>query len=341
LRLLACALKMRSSRLHNPSPEMICMLRRRSLRAFCAPIFAPLFTPLCVSVAVLLSACATRSTQVAPLPANPAQFAGLSCDRLDEEAELAQRRAADVAWAVDERAGNNVVALGVGVAVFWPALLALRPQGPEADDLARLKGRYEALREAARRQACPLPTPDLPAARAAALPVAAGDRLVYEERPDLRRPGVEQRWIVRALRRDEIEYGGPTGGATLRHDRAGNVVDASPGMLMWPNLLRGELTLGQVMAGEIQVVGDALARARVRAQVVAVGPQEIAGRRFEAIVLELFGDVLQGTGDGAGSTRLDGALVVDRASGVLLRLDLRSAQPPFRVMRRLARVERP
>ncbi len=30
---------------------------------------------------------------------------------------------------------------------------------------------------------------------------------------------------------------------------------------------------------------------------------------------------------------------VDRASGVLLRLDLRSAQLPFRVMRRLARVE--
>jgi hypothetical protein len=53
------------------------------------------------------------------------------------------------------------------------------------------------------------------------------------------------------------------------------------------------------------------------------------------VVLELFGDVL----DGVGSTRLDGVLVVDRASGVLLRLDLRSAQPPFRVLRRLARVE--
>ena len=110
----------------------------------------------------------------------------------------------------------------------------------------------------------------------------------------------------------------------------------SPGMLMWPRLLRVDLELGQVMAGEIQVVGDPLARARVRAQVVALGPQEIAGRRFDAAVLELFGDVLQG----AGSTRLDGGLVIDRASGVLLRLDLRSAQAPFQVMRRLVRVER-
>ena len=39
--------------------------------------------------------------------------------------------------AVDERAGNNILALGVGVAVFWPALFAMRPAGLEAAELAR------------------------------------------------------------------------------------------------------------------------------------------------------------------------------------------------------------
>lgn len=299
-----------------------------------------------VVIAMATSGCASRSGEVMPVPANPAQFIGWSCERIDDETERVQRRAAELAWAVDERSGNNIVALGVGVMVFWPALLALRPYGPEADDLAQLKGRFEALREAASRAGCPPPAADLPAARAAALPVALGERLVYEERPHPRHAATESAWTVRALRRDELEYAAaePSGAAStesaspappLRHDRLGNVIAAGAGMLMWPNLLRGDLVLGQVMAGEIQVVNDPLARARVRAQVVAMGPQQVAGRRFEAVVLELFGDVLEG----AGSTRLDGVIVVDRTSGVLLRLDLRSAVAPFRVMRRLARVE--
>ncbi|MBL8348299.1 MAG: hypothetical protein JNN03_22920 [Rubrivivax sp.] len=310
-----------------------------------------------LTAVLVVVGCASRSGEVAPLPVSAAQFRGWSCERLDDEAERVQRRAAELAWSVDERSGNNIVALGVGVMVFWPALLALRPQGPEADDLAQLKGRFEALSEASTQAKCPPRSTDLPQARAAALPVAAGERLVYEERLHMRLAATEHPWRVRALRRGEIEYApllpgragaSPASGAAaargadvegaihLRHDHLGNVVAAGPGMLMWPNLLRGDLALGQVMAGEIQVVDDPLARARVRAQVVATGPQMVAGRRFDAVVLELFGDVLDG---GAGSTRLDGVLVVDRASGVLLRLDLRSAQPPFRVMRRLARVE--
>ena len=40
-----------------------------------------------------------------------------------------------------------------------------------------------------------------------------------------------------------------------------------------------------------------------------------------------------------GSTRLDGVIVVDRRSGVLLRLDLRSGMAPFSLQRRLSRVE--
>ena len=76
-------------------------------------------------------------------------------------------------------------------------------------------------------------------------------------------------------------------------------------------------------------------RARVRGQVVAVGPQSIAGRAFDVAVIELYGDAPQGEG----STRLDGALVVDRGSGLVLRLDLRSAQPLYQLQRRLVRVE--
>jgi hypothetical protein len=289
----------------------------------------------------LLVGCATRSADVLPLPANPADFASWSCTRIDDELDLVQQRAADVAYAVDEKAGNNILALGIGVTLFWPAILAMRPDGLEAADLARLKGRFEALRAAAQTQGCPDLGSALSAQRAAALPVAVGEQLIYEDRSAARQPPTP--WLLRvlALRRGEAELrvessdASALSAALQRQDLAGNVMSAPRGALVWPHLLRTELALGQTIGGDILVVGDPLSRARMRGQVVAVGPQNIAGRRFDAAVIELFGDAQRGES----YTRVEGAIVVDRNSGVLLRLDLRSAQPHFNLQRRLVQVE--
>jgi hypothetical protein len=305
-------------------------------------------------LALGLAGCATRSVDVLPAPANPADFTGWDCERIADELDRVQHRAADRAYAVDERAGNNIIALGLGLTVFWPALVAMRGNGPEADALAQLKGRDEALRAAARVQACPPPGVDLPAARAAALPLALGERLVFEERRGTRGPAVEWALRLTALRRGDLEFRseaprtspGAAGAAATRlpagvpggvwkQDPAGNVTSAPDGALQWPHLLRGELALGSVTAGDILVTGDPTARARVRGQVVAVGPQTVAGRRFDVVVIELFGDAQRGEL----STRLDGVIVIDRASGMLLRLDLRSGHPEFSIQRRLLRVD--
>ena len=312
------------------------------------------------TLAFALAGCATRAVDVLPAQANPADFLAWDCTRIDDEQDRVQQRAADVAYAVDELAGNNILALGVGLAVFWPAILAMRPAGFEAAELARLKGRFEALQTAGRYKSCPALGADLPAARAASLPVAPGERLVYEDRVDARHAAVEWTLRVVALRRGEFEFRvepaqpaqpanpanpgklgmlGSAGKAaalgTWRQDRAGNVVAAPPGALQWPHLLRSELVLGQVTGGDVVVAGDPLSRARLRGQVVAVGPQTVVGRRFDVAVLELFGDAQSGDS----YTRVEGALVVDRSSGVLLRLDLRSAAPAFSLQRRLMRVE--
>jgi hypothetical protein len=296
--------------------------------------------PLAAWLAALaLTGCATRAVDVPPAPANPADFATWDCTRIADEQDDVQQLAADVAYAVDERAGNNIMALGVGIAVFWPAILAMRPAGPEAQDLARLKGRFEALQVAARLKACPPPGLELSAERLAQLPVLQGDRLVYEDRAAPRQPATT--WVLRisALRRGEFEFQAETAkgarSGAWRQDRAGNVLAAPSGALQWPRLLRAEMPLGQVTAGDVQVVGDPLLRARLRGQVVAVGAQMVAGRRFDVAVVELFGDAQRGDS----FTRVEGSLVVDRSSGVLLRLDLRSAEPAFMLQRRLVRVE--
>ena len=311
-------------------------MRAGPARPHNAPAMRHRVVPLAVCLAMGLAGCATRSVDVVPTPGNPAEFATWDCPRIDDERDAVQQRAADVAYSVDQRAGSNIVALGVGLAVFWPALLAMRPAGLEAAELARLKGRFEALQAAAADHGCPPPGDQLPAARAAAYPVALNERLVYEDRVPGRSRASE--WVLRisALRRGEIEYrSGADDDSLLRQDRAGNVVMAPDGALAWPHLLRGELALGAVTAGDIVVSGDPLARARMRGQVVAVGPQLVAGRRFDVAVVELFGDAPRG----ADATRVEGVIVVDRASGVLLRLDLQSAQPPFALQRRLVRVD--
>lgn len=294
-----------------------------------------------VAALLALQGCSTPSARIQPLPANPSEFALWSCSRLDAELDAVQKRAADVAYSVDERAGNNILALSVGVTLFWPALLAMRPDGPEAAELAQLRGRDEALRVAAARQGCPEPGTLVTAGRLAAFPLALGERLVFEERANPRQPAKE--WVLEfaGLRRSEVDFllvpppGSPLPGGSWQQDLAGNVTAAPTGSLYWPRLLRGALELGQVLGGDIQVSGDPQDRARVRGQVVAVGPQIVGTRRFDAAVIELFGDATRGRT----YVPVSGALVVDRSSGLLLRLDLRSSSNSFALQRRLARVE--
>jgi hypothetical protein len=311
--------------------------RRRTIRSL--QIMRILHLTALAASLLALGGCATRAVDVKPLSANPAEFATWGCDRIHDEQDAVQQRAADVAYTVDERSGNNIMALGLGVTVFWPALFAMRPVGLDAADLARLKGRFEALITAERRAGCPPAGADLPPSRTATLPVAQGDRLVYEDRSDARQPAAQWVLSLLALRRGEFEYrlepGASGESGVWRQDRVGNVLASPPGSLQWPHLLRGTLALGDVTAGEVLITGDPLARARLRGQVVAVGPQLIAGRRFDVAVLDLFGDAQRGEF----TTRVDGAIVVDRATGVLLRLDLRSAAPGFSLQRRLVRVD--
>lgn len=298
-------------------------------------------------IAAGLGGCATRSADVAAERLSPTEFRGWSCARLMDEADRTQWLAADKAYAVDARAGNNVLALGLGVTVFWPALLAMRPDGEEARQLAALKGRFEALQAAAQDAGCGAARQDVAPDRMAALPIAIGDRLVYERRADPRAAAQRVAWRVEALRRDGLELSATLNGQALpgrwRQDWQGNLVaDGQPApAVFWRRLLRPELSLGQVVSGELLGPGDVVPAGRLRGQVVAIGPQLLDGRRFDVAVLELYGDVPVALPGGAATVpgRLDGVMAVDRLSGVLLRLELRSANPEFVVWQRLSAIE--
>ena len=334
-------------------PEPAPALRRLAVLAVPAGhLRAASLLTVAVLAGMLTGGCATRSADVRPLAGNPASYARWDCERLFDEMALVQRQASDVAYELDSRVGNNLVALGLGATLFWPALLAMRPDGPEAAELAELKGREEAMRGAANSRPCGAVPETMAAHRQAALPVVLGERLVYEQRNS--EPGPPQastvEMTVTALRRDHIEFSVLIGGKpTLyawQQDLAGNpVLDGRAPLIGWRRLLKIEMALGQVLSGELAAAGQALAAARVRGQVVALGPQTVDGRAFDVAVIELFGEApLAGGGPGQGSdgsTRLDGVMAVDRHSGVLLRLDLRCANPDYALRRRLVRIESP
>ena len=293
------------------------------------------------AAAALLAGCATRSSDISPRAPDDAEFAGWDCARLQAELDRVHRQATARAYKVDERRGNNVIALSVGAMVFWPALLAMRPDGEDAAELARLKGRAQSLELAQARSTC-LPAPqELPAERLAALPIHLGERLVYEERA--RPGGAPAQFGLRlvALKRDELAFSvdAPASppGEVWRQDAAGNALSApGRGLMQWRRLLEQELALGQTLSGELIAADDADLVAPVTAEVVSLGPQTVAGRRFDAAVLELRGAAPR---DGEGSTRLEGVMAVDRDTGALLRLELSCSNPAFSLWRRLVNIE--
>jgi len=299
----------------------------------------------CVLATLLMCAaggCATRSADVSPQPTDPARYAGWDCERLYDESDRVQLKAVDVAYAVDERVGSNMIALGIGVTVFWPALMAMRPDGAEAQELATLKGSFEALQVAAQWRECP-PAPEaMDSARAATLPLRAGERFVYEERAGRRAPAKELGMRVVALKRDRVEFAPDLAGEALpglwSQDLAGNTrAESRAPLVSWRRLLKPDMQLGQVLSGELYSADPAgVGPARVRGQVVAQGVQQILGRSFDVAVIELFGDAP--TLDG-GFARLSGVMAVDRTSGLLLRLELSCSNPDFAMRRQLTRVE--
>lgn len=256
-----------------------------------------------------------------------------------DEMDRVQQRAVDVAYMADPRPAQNAVALGVGVMVFWPALLAMRPDGPDAAELARLKLRFEALQTAAARRGCPSASDGPSPGQAATLPLLIGERLVYEERLGPNGPAREFGLRLILLKRQrldfEVDLAGKRLPLTWQQDAVGNVSPLSgpADLLYWTRLLRSGLTLGDVLAGD--AYSGLGTRARLRGQVIALGVQRADGRPFDAAVIELFGDVL----GAVPAARVDGLMVVDRNSGMLLRLDLRSADRDFALRRTLRRIE--
>jgi hypothetical protein len=104
-------------------------------------------------IAAQAVACATAPDKVSASYVSPLQYQGYDCDQIRQEMLRVSAKVREVSGAQAKSAKNDAIAVGVGVVLFWPALFFLA-SGDQKEELARLKGEYDALNQAAIQKKC-------------------------------------------------------------------------------------------------------------------------------------------------------------------------------------------
>jgi hypothetical protein len=118
----------------------------------------------------LLGGCASSSDDIAAAYISPLAYDNYTCPQLAGEMQRISARVNQVTGSVDDRATNDKIAMGVGLVIFWPALFMLKGNGPQQQELATLKGEYDAVNQASIKNNCGSNT--VPAAIPSSVPTA-------------------------------------------------------------------------------------------------------------------------------------------------------------------------
>lgn len=279
-----------------------------------------------LAMAASLCASSVRSAETAiSLPA--------ACESLAQAAAQAQQRADQIIEAQRQRVGNNAVAAGTAL-IFWPALLALRVDPAQARELQSVQTQIASLLRDAEAQGCG-DVQRLSAAEQATLPINVGDVFIYSERLGAAPPRTLRLRLQQLERRRFVfEWSSEAGSGPWLQDRAGNILELPQGpFVYWRYLMPAELKPGLRWRGEVDNLNNATAR--LQAEFVAEHVKTPFGPRFDPVVLDLRGEIEPGSPP----SKVEGAMVVDRRSGLLLRLELHGEDPQFDLERRLVHIE--
>jgi len=110
---------------------------------------------LAAAIATTTTGCATSAKNVGTAYVSPIQYQAYTCPQIGLEVQRLAFRVSEMTGKVDDKATRDAVAMGVGLVLFWPALFFLSGgNAAEQAELARLKGEYEALQQAAIARNC-------------------------------------------------------------------------------------------------------------------------------------------------------------------------------------------
>lgn len=106
------------------------------------------------SMLALLASCASKPSDIEASYVSPALYQQLSCNQLREEAATVSNRAVAASGIQQKKADNDAIAVGVGVVIFWPALIFAKGDGATAAEVSRLKGEMRAIETASLKKNC-------------------------------------------------------------------------------------------------------------------------------------------------------------------------------------------
>jgi hypothetical protein len=99
--------------------------------------------------------CATPPDKISATYVSPLQYQSYNCNQIGEEFLRVNRRVVEVSGIQQKEANKDKIAMGVGLVVFWPALFFMMGDDKK-EELARLKGEFEALEHTAIKKECSL-----------------------------------------------------------------------------------------------------------------------------------------------------------------------------------------
>jgi len=103
------------------------------------------------------SACATAPKDIAPAHVSPYRYGKYTCEEIAMEMEMVGQRTTTLYASLKKRASSDKKKGWLGALLFWPALLLIKGDSPEAAEYSQLRGEYKALEIAATKKKCMLP----------------------------------------------------------------------------------------------------------------------------------------------------------------------------------------
>ena len=119
-----------------------------------------------MAIILLLSftGCASKASNISATYVSPLIYQSHNCTQVGQEMARVSRKVMEITGKQDSAATTDAVAMTVGLIVFWPALFFMIG-GDKKDELARLKGEYEALESIAIQKQCSTVMAEIDAAK--------------------------------------------------------------------------------------------------------------------------------------------------------------------------------
>jgi hypothetical protein len=109
--------------------------------------------------ASLLAGCASSPDKMQASYVSPLKYKNYDCDQIVMEMDHIRHETTKLYSSLSKKASNDKAQMGLGLVLFWPALLFLEGgDGPEAIQYSQMKGEYEALRKASVQKKCSVDT---------------------------------------------------------------------------------------------------------------------------------------------------------------------------------------